>query len=338
MQLSPIPLDLYQPQSQSTPTHFPDPDQQQIYFNPQTSPTQAEFFTFDDVWRYPTPSSSPPTVPYLNYSDEPEQNSCVENIVLDEIQLQPPPCSYQVQYNSLSSEESTSSHLSEQSYPSVTGYPDYGTLNISPSFSTEDLASLLPLSGLDVPQLSNPDPSQSPDSSDQLDLLDLIAENSALITAREMLADGLFNEVLDFISHTNQPERLHEQFQEIWLQTIYQRASKQRKGKNLNAVDRYRLRKRHPYPSTIWNGDVARHLFKESARSVLQEFYEKNPYPSPEEKRELARQAKLSYCQVSNFFKNKRGRQRVSGHVIPHKRRSAQSPEDAKAILDMLQQ
>ena len=334
MQLSPIQIS--QPQSQSTPTYFPDYDQLQSYITPQTSPSQAQYFTFDDVWRYPTPSCSPPTVSYPSFSDDLEQNFCTEILALDEIQLQPPP--YQYQYNSLSSEESTSSYLSDQSYPPVSGYSGYEILDITPSLPTEDLASLLQSSTAgEVPHLFNPELNQTANSSHQPDLLNLIAENSAVITAREMLADGLFDEVLDFISQTHQPERLHHQFQEIWQQTTYQRASKQRRGKNLNAVDRYRLRKRYPFPPTIWNGDADRHLFKESSRTTLQEFYDKNPYPTPEEKRELSRQAKLSYSQVSNFFKNRRGRQRVSGHVIPHKRRSAQSPEDAKTILDMLQ-
>ena len=332
MQLSPI--QLTQPQSQSTPTYASDHEELQTYLNSDSSPPQAQFFTFDDTWRYPTLYTSPPGFPCSSYSNDTEQNLCCDSVTFDEIQLQPPPCSFLYQYNSLSSEGSASSQLSEQSNPSVTRYLGYEAL--TPSLPAEDLASVLPFSTIeDVPQMTSP--AGSPYSSDQPDLFDLIAENSAVITAREMLADGLFNEVIDFITHTPQPERLHEQFQEIWLQTIYQRASKQRRGKILNAVDRYRLRKRFAFPSTIWNGDAARHLLKESARSTLQDFYDKNPYPTPEEKRELARQAKLSYSQVSNYFKNRRGRQRVSGHVIPHKRRSAESPQDAKTILEMLQ-
>lgn len=339
MQLSPIQFS--QPQGQSTPTSYPD----QQYPSPYSSP---QFFTFES---YPTPSSSPPSYSSSDLSG-PEQ--------IEEIVLQPPPC--QFQYNSLSSEESLNS-LEPGVYPSF--YPGYSQLvpslpaDITPCLPIEDLTALLnfqlpgnehlqlqtnpPLpqssySSPPQPSLTSPPQPSFPDSSPgQPDLLDFIAENSALITAKEMLADGHFNEVLDFISHTPQPERLHEQFQEIWLQTIYQQASKQRRGKVLNAVDRYRLRKRHPYPATIWNGDVARHLFKESSRSTLHEFYEKNPYPTPDEKRQLARDAKLSYSQVSNFFKNRRGRQRLCGHVIPSKRRRAQGPEDAKAILDMLQ-
>ena len=155
--------------------------------------------------------------------------------------------------------------------------------------------------------ISIPDP--TPPSSPEPDMLSFIAENSALIAARETFSDGLFNEVLDFISSSDQPERLHEEFQELWTETIYRQASAQQSGKVLNAVDRYRLRKRKPFPRTIWNGDQSRHLFKESSRNLLQEFFDKNPYPTPEEKRDLTRQSQLSYSQVSNFFKNRRGRQ-----------------------------
>ena len=249
----------------------------------------------------------------------------------------PPP---HYQYNSLSSEDDSSYQQFENTpamnVPLVTPFylPDIDTNSLQ--FLTSQDHSLLGLDPIFFTQdISIPDP--TPPSSPEPDMLSFIAENSALIAAREMFSDGLFNEVLDFISSSDQPERLHEEFQELWTETIYRQASAQRRGKVLNAVDRYRLRKRHPFPRTIWNGDQSRHLFKESSRSLLQEFFDKNPYPTPEEKRDLTRKSELSYSQVSNFFKNRRGRQRGSGHMIPAKRKSAESSEDAKTILEMLQ-
>ena len=249
----------------------------------------------------------------------------------------PPP---HYQYNSLSSEAGRSYQQFDttpaMSVPLVTPFylPDIDINSLQ--FLTSQDHSLLGLDPIIFKQdISIPDP--TPPSSPEPDMLSFIAENSALIAAREMFSDGLFNEVLDFISSSDQPERLHEEFQELWTETIYRQASAQRRGKVLNAVDRYRLRKRKPFPRTIWNGDQSRHLFKESSRSLLQEFFDKNPYPTPEEKRDLTRKSQLSYSQVSNFFKNRRGRQRGSGHMIPAKRKSAESSEDAKTILEMLQ-
>ena len=244
------------------------------------------------------------------------------------------------QYNSLSSEDDSSyqqfHNTPTMSVPLVTPFylPDIDTNSLR--FLTSQDHNLLGLDPIFFTQ-DIPIPDLTPPSSPEPDMLSFIAENSALIAAREMFGDGLFNEVLDFISSSDQPERLHEEFQELWTETIYRQASAQRRGKVLNAVDRYRLRKRKPFPRTIWNGDQSRHLFKESSRSLLQEFFDKNPYPTPEEKRDLTSKSQLSYSQVSNFFKNRRGRQRGSGNIIPAKRRSVESSEDAKNILEMLQ-
>ena len=361
-QLSPD-VELY-PQYQSTPTYFSHPDA--LYASPPSLIPQ--YFTFEEPWRHLTPPTSPPTSFPLAESP---WSSVDHNIVPDQFHLDTTPATHD-HYNSLSSEESSRCQLE---YTPVTTYPVAHITSFLTPDTTNSLQSNRAVNTLDPFSIQQdiflhdltsssssssiqqdnllPDRTSSSSSSTQQDtplpdctsssssfepdMLDLIAENSALITAREMLSDGLYNDVLDFISTSNPPERLHEQFQELWTDTIYRQASVQRGGKVLNAVDRYRLRKRKPFPQSIWNGDHSRHLFKESSRSILQDFYDSNPYPTPEEKRELARKSQLSYSQVSNFFKNKRGRQRGSGHVIPAKRKSAQSPEDAKAILEMLQ-
>ncbi len=45
---------------------------------------------------------------------------------------------------------------------------------------------------------------------------------------------------------------------------------------------------------------------------VLREWYNHNPYPSPREKRELSEATGLTTTQVSNWFKNRRQRDRAS--------------------------
>ena len=54
-------------------------------------------------------------------------------------------------------------------------------------------------------------------------------------------------------------------------------------------------------------------VVKEKSRVVLRDSYKKNPYPSPKEKKELADKTNLTVTQVSNWFKNRRQRDRAAG-------------------------
>ena len=342
---------LSSPDFTSTPTchsQFNSEDNTSLPAFNSALPQPPEYFTFDqDHWQQPTPPTTPP---FFFPSDEQYWTGVVESIPNEQFQPQHSPSFYyQYQLNSLSSGGDITNSL--QSCSDIPLSHHTLSLPLTPPSYTGDIGttSLLPLPHVDDVITSTPDPiltaqdilttdlCYSSSTSTEPDMFDLIAENSLLITAKEMLTDGLFDDVLEFISTSNPPDRLHEQFQELWTETIYLQASAKRGGKILNAVDRYRLRKRKPFPRNIWNGEHSRHLFRESSRTILQDFYDTNPYPTPEEKRELARKSQLSYSQVSNFFKNRRGRQKGAGHVIPAKRKSAQSHEDARTILEMLQ-
>ncbi|XP_010604050.1 homeobox protein SIX4, partial [Fukomys damarensis] len=83
-----------------------------------------------------------------------------------------------------------------------------------------------------------------------------------------------------------------------------------RRGRPLGAVDKYRLRRKFPLPRTIWDGEETVYCFKEKSRNALKELYKQNRYPSPAEKRHLAKITGLSLTQVSNWFKNRRQRDR----------------------------
>lgn len=50
---------------------------------------------------------------------------------------------------------------------------------------------------------------------------------------------------------------------------------------------------------------------QEKSRSILREWYHRKPYPSTREKRELAAATGLTAIQVSNWFKNRRQRDRI---------------------------
>ncbi|EDS33720.1 six/sine homebox transcription factors [Culex quinquefasciatus] len=100
-----------------------------------------------------------------------------------------------------------------------------------------------------------------------------------------------------------------------WMvrRTHYVEAEKLR-GRPLGAVGKYRVRRKFPLPRTIWDGEETSYCFKEKSRSVLRDWYTHNPYPSPREKRELAEATGLTTTQVSNWFKNRRQRDRAAEH------------------------
>uniref|UniRef100_A0A1I7T5G7 Homeobox domain-containing protein n=1 Tax=Caenorhabditis tropicalis TaxID=1561998 RepID=A0A1I7T5G7_9PELO len=65
-------------------------------------------------------------------------------------------------------------------------------------------------------------------------------------------------------------------------------------------------------PRTIWDGEQKTHCFKERTRSLLREWYLKDPYPNPPKKKELANATGLTQMQVGNWFKNRRQRDRAA--------------------------
>ncbi|XP_030263721.1 SIX homeobox 9 [Sparus aurata] len=99
--------------------------------------------------------------------------------------------------------------------------------------------------------------------------------------------------------------------QQLWLRAHYIEAERQR-GRPLGAVGKYRVRRKFPLPRTIWDGEETSYCFKEKSRSILREWYHHTPYPSTREKRELAAATGLTTTQVSNWFKNRRQRDRTT--------------------------
>ena len=72
-------------------------------------------------------------------------------------------------------------------------------------------------------------------------------------------------------------------------------------SKFLGAVDKYRLRRKYPLPRTIWDGEETVYCFKEKSRNSLKECYKHNRYPTPDEKRQLAKKTGLTLTQVTTF-------------------------------------
>ncbi|XP_044735348.1 homeobox protein six1b-like [Chrysoperla carnea] len=144
---------------------------------------------------------------------------------------------------------------------------------------------------------------------------DKLHNNESVLKAKAIVAfhRGNFKELYRILeSHSFSPHN-HTKLQALWLKAHYVEAERLR-GRPLGAVGKYRVRRKFPLPRTIWDGEETSYCFKEKSRSVLRDWYTHNPYPSPREKRELAEATGLTTTQVSNWFKNRRQRDRAAEH------------------------
>ncbi|XP_076279705.1 homeobox protein six4 isoform X2 [Lasioglossum baleicum] len=141
---------------------------------------------------------------------------------------------------------------------------------------------------------------------------ELLRGGESVLVARAAVAfhRGACHELYSILeSHPFSPRR-HQELQEMWFKSHYREAEKIR-GRPLGAVDKYRLRKKYPLPKTIWDGEETVYCFKERSRNALKLFYKSNRYPNKNEKKNLADKIGLTMTQVSNWFKNRRQRDRT---------------------------
>ncbi|XP_023226645.1 homeobox protein six1-like [Centruroides sculpturatus] len=140
-----------------------------------------------------------------------------------------------------------------------------------------------------------------------------LQKNESVLKAKALVAfhRGNFKELYRILESHNFSPASHPKLQALWLKAHYIEAERLR-GRPLGAVGKYRIRRKFPLPRTIWDGEETSYCFKEKSRNVLREWYAHNPYPSPREKRELAEATGLTTTQVSNWFKNRRQRDRAA--------------------------
>ncbi|XP_054855572.1 homeobox protein SIX5 [Eublepharis macularius] len=154
------------------------------------------------------------------------------------------------------------------------------------------------------------------------------AAGESLAKARALLAfqRGDFGELYRLVQSRPFGAPHHPFLQDLYLRARYREAEAAR-GRALGAVDKYRLRKKFPLPATIWDGEETVYCFKRRSRAALRDSYGRSRYPSPEQKRRLARDTGLSLTQVSNWFKNRRQRDRSGGGAgTPSKSESDGNP------------
>ncbi|XP_043942665.1 homeobox protein six1-like [Protopterus annectens] len=142
---------------------------------------------------------------------------------------------------------------------------------------------------------------------------DHLHKNESVLKAKAVVAfhRGNFRELYKILESYQFSPHNHPKLQQLWLKAHYVEAEKLR-GRPLGAVGKYRVRRKFPLPRSIWDGEETSYCFKEKSRSILREWYLHNPYPSPREKRELAEATGLTTTQVSNWFKNRRQRDRAA--------------------------
>lgn len=141
---------------------------------------------------------------------------------------------------------------------------------------------------------------------------ELFKTNESILRARAIVSyhRALYHELYNLLeSHCFSP-KYHPELQNLWFKAHYKEAEKVR-GRPLGAVDKYRLRKKYPLPKTIWDGEETVYCFKEKSRNALKDCYLTNRYPTPDEKKTLAKKTGLTLTQVSNWFKNRRQRDRT---------------------------
>lgn len=97
------------------------------------------------------------------------------------------------------------------------------------------------------------------------------------------------------------PSACHARLQTLWYEAHYQEAEHQR-GRALDPVLKYRVRKRHPLPATISDGQRAAHCFHETTKRILRHWYRVDPYPNPPAKNRIASLSGLTATQVSICF------------------------------------
>lgn len=106
---------------------------------------------------------------------------------------------------------------------------------------------------------------------------ELLKTNESILRARAIVAyhRGLFHELYILLETNCFSLKYHPELQNLWFKAHYKEAEKVR-GRPLGAVDKYRLRKKHPLPKTIWDGEETVYCFKEKSRNALKDCYTRN--------------------------------------------------------------
>eukprot|EP00116_Pleurobrachia_bachei_P006326 sb/3466588/ len=133
-----------------------------------------------------------------------------------------------------------------------------------------------------------------------------------LAFARTLLSRQSFHEFQQLVTCNTFPRDCQAELRDLWWESVYNNHMVKTSSTKLSSMQKYRLRKRHPLPRTIWDGEATSYNLRVSSREYLLTYYEKNPFPTADERRTIARETGSSYKSVSHWFKNRRNRSKKS--------------------------
>ncbi|CAD5232075.1 unnamed protein product [Bursaphelenchus xylophilus] len=124
-----------------------------------------------------------------------------------------------------------------------------------------------------------------------------------------------YDELFRRLESVKVDERYYGEFTNLWYEGHYAQ-EQMKKPKLLGPVEKYRLRKKFKPPLTISDGEEQIYSFKAGQRKILKNCYNKNKYPKPEEKLQIAQLTKLKPQQIANWFKNRRQRDKPQAEAM----------------------
>ena len=149
---------------------------------------------------------------------------------------------------------------------------------------------------------------QTPLNDDELYRKDSQLHKNCLVA--QFLASTIdFAQFFEFVTSNSFRQQDHSGVQQLWLHCLYTQHAAA-KITPLTPVYRHRLRKRYPFPASIWNGESTSYNMKQSSRRILALAFSVDQYPSNEEKKHLAMTCEMDYLQICNWFKNRRMREK----------------------------
>ena len=151
-------------------------------------------------------------------------------------------------------------------------------------------------------------------------------EQSTLNYLKSLSREERYNEVFLIISNFSFTKNNHSWLQTLWLRGHYAQETHSL-GRPLLPADRLRLRRCHPFPSTITEPDD--YESQVYAKGFLKAFYSINEYPTPEDKKLLSKRCSLTYHQVNSWFKNRRARDREPTTTVKRSQREIDATLDA---------
>ncbi|KAL3078585.1 hypothetical protein niasHT_035068 [Heterodera trifolii] len=132
--------------------------------------------------------------------------------------------------------------------------------------------------------------------------------HEAIVAARVLtkFQMGNFNEMYAIFENHEFSRQIQPMLQKMWTEAHYMEAE-QIRGSPLFPVDKYRLRKKHPFPRTILSEEKV-YFFKEQDRKILKKYYLNDAYPNQAVRKQLAEETGFMIMRVDNWFKNRRQR------------------------------